>query len=1032
MSICLDAPELVKRRFTRCGGVIPKAMSAAEMQGPDSGTTGAAGTASCSRSVVGEDFIEVEDRVDDARNLNLERSESTQIPSRVDSSNPRTMRQQHLAEAYHITKRKELDEKWAAFFYEANVPFNVVRHPAFIAAVEATSTVGFDYRPPKYNAMRTRHIEPMKNAVKQRIEEKTKQCITLYGATICSDGWDNVVRRPLMNVMLVCPVGDIFLGSIDTTGNKKDKTYIAAKLTEYIELVDPANVVQICSDNASAMLGAMDKVVEVYPHIYKQGCAAHIIDLLLEDWGKEATFKELTVMGKRICKYIRIRHVPMALFRQFSPNLSLLLPAETRFACQFLMIRRLLKVKAALVQVVVHQKWEEYVNTLFNRQNGTRAHALASLVRQTILDETFWGRCENFVHLVEPALVTLRTFDGQKPAMGRAWLAMNNLKNHVFALRDAPFLLDPVIASRFEEQFNSRWKMMLTDLHYAGALLNPYLTDCVELQRDGGAKRARNRVLRHLSGSLRVDHNEVMNELTHFEERTGPYGPLEAPDIRETRMQPHQWWQRVGGDALPVIAKRILSLTCSASSCERNWSMYSFVHNKVRNRLGVKKAEDLVYIYTNSKLLRERRGADPVHWYDNQPYSEDSDPDFGSVLDEENSDNDHNAGGRDCDNDGGNSHGEDGANNRPEDGGDDSFNDGSDSTDDGDEYPMRGDDGNEPPSRFPQRNEDERVFNWSDTDAEPIMERNDVVSPLQDAGNNKYDRADDDINDDQGTNGHLPHGDNDGDGTGGHSDPVQPIRTRSDEPNDCSTFQQRQPNVHAVVGTSPVEDVNTRNIGTDVIAENHAVAPEDDVPIGQLFSTPMTQSTPSVGAIIAGLRRVSPSPSPLRPRPDRTNTASQVLHAMASIRSSKTTRRGGPSNARRGVKRSSLAPTDIRPFCSGNITTASEANVPFVGTRGINEDGVNDRSKRRKYKKIITTVVDGTFVGEVRNLTSTVEAYAPNPLGDEDEACGDDEGSGSSNDSHAEVPNDKDFGVRALAGMPGNRKNPRRYRKRKK
>jgi hypothetical protein len=103
-----------------------------------------------------------------------------------------------------------------------------------------------------------------------------------------------------------------------------------------------------------------------------------------------------------------------------------------------------------------------------------------------------------------------------------------------------------------------------------------------------------------------------------------------------------------------------------------------------------------------------------------------------------------------------------------------------------------------------------------------------------------------------------------------------------------------------------------------------------------------------------------------------------------------------------------------------------------VDTRGINEDGVNDRSKRRKYKKIVTTVVDGTFVGEVRNLTSTVEAYAPNPLGDEDEACGDDEGSGSSNDSHAEVPNDEDFGVRALAGMPGNRKNPRRYRKRKK
>ena len=190
------------------------------------------------------------------------------------------------------------------------------------------------------------------------------------------------------------------------------------------------------------------------------------------------------------------------------------------------------------------------------------------------------------MHLVEPVIVTLRTFDGQIPAMGRTWLAMNNLRKHVFSLRDAPFLLDSIIAIHFEEQFKQRWKMMLTDLHYAAALLNPYLTDCGDLQRSGNAKRARNRVLRYLCGCLGVNYNDVMDELTHFEERTGPYGPLEAPDIRETRMLPHQWWQRIGGDALPVIAKRILSLTCSASSCERNWSMYSFVHNKVRNRLG--------------------------------------------------------------------------------------------------------------------------------------------------------------------------------------------------------------------------------------------------------------------------------------------------------------------------------------------------------------------------------------------------------------------------------------------------------------
>ena len=63
--------------------------------------------------------------------------------------------------------------------------------------------------------------------------------------------------------------------------------------------------------------------------------------------------------------------------------------------------------------------------------------------------------------------------------------------------------------------------------------------------------------------------------------------------------------------------------------------MYSFVHNKSRNRLGTKKAEDSVYIYTNTRLLQGRLGADPVQWYENNVFSEDEDE---SVDDDSNTD----------------------------------------------------------------------------------------------------------------------------------------------------------------------------------------------------------------------------------------------------------------------------------------------------------------------------------------------------------------------------------------------------------
>ena len=55
--------------------------------------------------------------------------------------------------------------------------------------------------------------------------------------------------------------------------------------------------------------------------------------------------------------------------------------------------------------------------------------------------------------------------------------------------------------------------------------------------------------------------------------------------------------------------------------------MYSFVDSKSRNCLRVDKADALVYIYTNSKLFRQRPSTDPMRWYDNNIFSEDADPD---------------------------------------------------------------------------------------------------------------------------------------------------------------------------------------------------------------------------------------------------------------------------------------------------------------------------------------------------------------------------------------------------------------------
>jgi hypothetical protein len=77
------------------------------------------------------------------------------------------------------------------------------------------------------------------------------------------------------------------------------------------------------------MLGAMDDIVATYPHIFKQGCVAHVLDFMLEDWAKIEQFKDLINRAKHVCLYMRNHHVTMALFREHYPRKPLIVPVET-------------------------------------------------------------------------------------------------------------------------------------------------------------------------------------------------------------------------------------------------------------------------------------------------------------------------------------------------------------------------------------------------------------------------------------------------------------------------------------------------------------------------------------------------------------------------------------------------------------------------------------------------------------------------------------------------------------------------------
>ncbi len=132
-------------------------------------------------------------------------------------------------------------------------------------------------------------VKAIQGGCAKQVIERTQNLIHKYKATNCSHGWDNVARHPLLNVMLDCPSGDVFIGFIDT----------------YIETIRIDNIVQICTNNVLSMRSATNFLIHCFPSIYFQGCAAHCLDLLLEDWGKTTWVKRIVKKAKVVVSFLR-------------------------------------------------------------------------------------------------------------------------------------------------------------------------------------------------------------------------------------------------------------------------------------------------------------------------------------------------------------------------------------------------------------------------------------------------------------------------------------------------------------------------------------------------------------------------------------------------------------------------------------------------------------------------------------------------------------------------------------------------------
>ncbi|XP_028094883.1 uncharacterized protein LOC114294889 [Camellia sinensis] len=156
------------------------------------------------------------------------------------------------------------------------------------AAVDGIANYGPGFKPPSMHELRTWILKAEVKDINVMMEEHKKAC-KQCGCSIMSDGW---------------------------TDGKNE--------------IGEDNVVQVITDDASNYVNVGSRLMEKRKKLYWTPCAAHCIDLMLEDIGKLKVCDQTLSLSRQVVKFIYGHCWVLSMMRSFTKNSELLRPVVTR------------------------------------------------------------------------------------------------------------------------------------------------------------------------------------------------------------------------------------------------------------------------------------------------------------------------------------------------------------------------------------------------------------------------------------------------------------------------------------------------------------------------------------------------------------------------------------------------------------------------------------------------------------------------------------------------------------------------------
>ena len=451
--------------------------------------------------------------------------------------------------------RDKLDRTVAEFFYGCNVPFSVADHPLFIQMVDRLRP---GYRSPD----RKKLAGPLLDSVHQDMKKAMKAKLQdVESVTLVQDGWSNIHNEPVVAHTICTPGNSFFLNAVATEAMEKSAANCAVLAEDAMALAKQeydVEVTGICTDNAAAMNRMRDILKESQPNLETWGCSSHLLNLL----GQDVTPDNVIGHVVKVQKHFRNHHREGALLKAEPNTVKPELPCATRWSSQIGCIGSYLKNRAAYIKVCEDLERPD------------------EAIRRIVNDYALYRSAKDLMEQLQPIRVALDRLQSDSATIAdaaEAWMMLANdgsLEPHASAVA-------------------RRCRQALRPVHAAANLLDP---------RYFG---------RRLTEELRQSAEEWLGEdlfadVVLLESQQSPYpAAFFRPDFI-AKLTPKAWW--LGMKRRPGVSQElcdkaltILSMPPSSASIERTFSNFSAVQTKLRNRLGQKTSEKLVFCY---RMLR--------------------------------------------------------------------------------------------------------------------------------------------------------------------------------------------------------------------------------------------------------------------------------------------------------------------------------------------------------------------------------------------------------------------------------------------